>query len=301
MTAGKAISKHVRYWLVVGHSENWRTAFEHGNIWGLKQTQRHPWENLRENDNLLFYATKPVGGVIGCGRVRTKFRQDKPLWPQELQEGQVIWPLRFEFDVDCCVSPDKWREEKLVSKDLLPRGGFQLLTQNVGEKLALSLKRPNYVVPAVKVSLTAEVPTEHESTSDEQREAPPSHDDVKQALVEIGRLQQFIAESEYQFDIGRLDVVWRRVQLSVPTYVFEVQIGGNLHQAMSKLKHAFDLWNSHVFLVSSHEDLIKARQLRSGTFHEIRDRLKFVDHLRVRELLLRKQSYHDLEKELGIL
>ena len=44
----------VRYWLVVGRPENWHTAFEHGNIWGLKETQRHLWESLGETDMLHF-------------------------------------------------------------------------------------------------------------------------------------------------------------------------------------------------------------------------------------------------------
>lgn len=301
MIKKETIGKGARYWLVVGSVSNWQTAFEHENIWGLRETQRHLWDSLRENDILLLYATMPVGGVIGCGTVRTKFRQDKPLWPQELKETKVIWPLRFEFDVGYCISPDEWRERRLVSKDLRPRGGFQLLSRDLGDQLVVSLKTPQYRLPAPGVSAAAEAPAEHGPSLEDRGGIPPSHDEVKQALVEIGRLQQFIAESEYEFDIGRLDVVWRRVQLSVPTYVFEVQIGGNLHQAMSKLKHAFDLWNSHVFLVSSHQDLSKARQLLSGTFHEIHDRLRFVDYLRVEELLLRKQSYHDLEKELGIL
>ena len=75
-----------------------------------------------------------------------------------------------------------------------------------------------------------------------------------------------------------------------------------LHESeVAKLKHAFDLWNSHVFLVSPQEDLGKALTLLSGTFHEIRHRLKFVDCLQVTELLARKKDYHDLEKELGIL
>ncbi|GAI22722.1 unnamed protein product, partial [marine sediment metagenome] len=50
----------MNYWLVVGKPENWDTAFNYGNIWGLKETQRHLWENLNENDKLLFYATIPV-------------------------------------------------------------------------------------------------------------------------------------------------------------------------------------------------------------------------------------------------
>ncbi len=81
------------YWLVVGSPHNWRTAFEQKNIWGLKQTQRYLWESLNEKDTLFFYVTSPVSGIIGYGTVRTKFPQDQPLWPQEIEENKVIWPL----------------------------------------------------------------------------------------------------------------------------------------------------------------------------------------------------------------
>ncbi len=290
-----------RYWLMVGSPENWRTAFEHGNIWGLKETQRHLWEGLEENDTVLFYATRPVGGIIGYGTVRTKFRQNQPLWPKELQERKLIWPLRFEVDVGYCLPPDKWTTQKLVSKDLWPRGGFQQLSKDKGEHLVYSIRTADYGAQIPKATVTIEPHRQYGRTEKRIEKTVPSHDDVKGLLVEIGRLQNFIAEAEYQFELGKLDVVWRRVQHSVPTYVFEIQIGGNIYQALAKLKHAFDLWNSHVFIVSLQEDFSKVLELLSGTFHEIRDRLKFIDCLQVKELLARKKSYHQLEKELGIV
>ncbi|MCS7306805.1 MAG: hypothetical protein NZ602_17055, partial [Thermoguttaceae bacterium] len=99
---------------------------------------------------------------------------------------------------------------------------------------------------------------------------------------------------------GRLDVVWRRVAHSVPTYVFEVNVRGDLYRALSKLKHAYDLWNSHIFLVGSNMDMGKVQELLSGTFHEIGDRLKFIDLERVRELHRSKKYFKDLEKQLGL-
>jgi len=102
----------MNYWLAVGIKQNWDTAFEYGNIWGLQETQRHLWEDLSENDKLLFYVTRPVGGIIGYGVVRTKVKQNRPLWPEEVKKHRVIWPLRFEFDVEFCLPPDKWASEK---------------------------------------------------------------------------------------------------------------------------------------------------------------------------------------------
>jgi len=40
--------------------------------------------------------------------------------------------------------------------------------------------------------------------------------------------------------------------------------------------------------------------LLSGTFHEIRERLKFLDINKVEELYSRKKSYRELEDSLGI-
>jgi len=290
----------MNYWLLVGKPQNWEVAFKNGNIWGLKETQRRLWESLNEDDALLFYTTQPVSGIIGYGVLRTKFKQNRPLWPQELREHKLIWPLRFEFDVELCLPPDKWTTNKLVSKLVWPRAGFQLVSQNIGKELISSLRAQKYSAQVIKVSPIKETLAEFVITTESSKEVLPSHDKLKRALVEIGRMQKFIAEPEYSFDIGRLDVVWRRVELSVPTYVFEVQVGGDVYHALAKLKHAFDLWNSHIYLVAPQTDLDKAANLLSGTFHEISTQIKLIELDKVEELYERKRAYLDLERELGI-
>jgi len=290
----------MNYWLVVGSSANWKVAFENGNIWGLKETQRHLWERLNEGDTLLFYATQPVRGIIGYGILRTKFKQDRPLWPQELLEHKLIWPLRFEFDVESCLPPDKWTTNKLVSKTLWPRAGFQTLSQSVGTELISSLKRAEYDMHATEAHQIGEAPLELETASEDLKFTHLSHNKIRDTLVEIGRLQNFIADPEYPLDIGRLDVVWRRVQLAVPTYAFEVQVGGDIYHALAKLKHAFDLWNSHIYIVASQGDYGKVDNLLAGTFHEIKPRIRFIELGEVEELYKRKKAYLALESQLGI-
>ena len=287
------------YWLVVGSPENWRTAFKHGNIWGLKETQHLLWERINENDLLLLYATQPVSGIIGHGVVRTKFKQSRPLWPKEISERKVIWPLRFEFDVVSLKVPDKWLSMKVTSKLLNPRGGFQMISSEVGRELVNSLGTTEYIIPQISASV-AETPSLLAPSQEKLAKGITSHDLIKKALVQIGRLQSFIADEEYPFDIGKLDVVWRRVELSVPTYVFEVNVGGDVYHALGKLKHAFDIWNSHIFIVASQADQRKVDQLVSGTFHEIGPRLKFIELAQVDELYERKKAYRDFERGLGI-
>lgn len=265
------------YWLAVGPPENWRTAFEHGNTWGLTERQKGLWNKLAEGDVVVFYATKPVSGAVGFGGVQTKFRQDQPLWPQETGEGRVLWPLRFEFSVEHCLPPDEWVAARVTSDTLKLKAGMGFHAMQAD------------LAGQVISQLTPHLP-----------QAGSSHDEAKRKLVDIGRLQGYLAEAEYSFDIGRLDVVWRRVQNSVPTYVFEVQVGGDVYHALAKLKHAFDLWNSHIFIVAAQSDRVRVDSLLSGTFHEIGRRVRFIELDKVEELLTRKRAYRELEDQLGI-
>ena len=290
------------YWLVVGSSVNWKTAFEQKSIWGLKPTQRHLWESLNEKDVLLFYVTSPVSGIIGHGTVRTKFRQDQPLWPQEVKDKKVIWPLRFEFDVGRCLPLDKWQTSKITSRELFPRGGFQALSHGIARQLIskLSSLPKEYHVRTLTPVSVAETRSPYALESPPIEQALPSHEEIKRKLMEVGKLQGYLADEEYVFDIGKLDVVWRRVERSVPTYVFEVQVGGDPYHALAKLKHAFDLWNSHIFIVAPQAHYGKVENLLSGTFHEIGNKARFIELNKLDELHRRKKAYLDLEKELGI-
>jgi hypothetical protein len=289
------------YWLAVGSPENWKTAFEYKNTWGLKQTQRHLWAELSENDLLFFYATQPVIGVIGYGIVKTKFTQDKPLWPQEIREGRVIWPLRLELDIEKCLPDTEWTASRISSEDLKrrTRSGFQRLNEDMGKWLISQIQSLHLVEYVQKPSEDIGV-----KVAEDGALYVPSHDDVKLKLVEIGKIQGFLADAEYPIQIGsqtsRLDAVWRKLAYSVPTYVFEVQVGGDVQHALGKLKHAFDLWNSHIYIVAPESDHGKVDNLLSGTFHEIDNRLNFIELGRVEELYTRKRSYFELEKELGI-
>lgn len=284
-----------QFWLVVGSETNWKVAFEINNIWGLKdfREQRSLWNMLREGDGLLFYVSKPVHGIVGFGRVVTKFKQTKPFWPEEIKRNEIIWPLCFEFDIEYCLSPALWKSHRYTSQDLqlITRMVFQCypIEEVNAARVALGLKP---VGEAVSLPL-AELETTIES-------GPINHDEIKAYLAEIGRIQGYIADEEYPLESGRIDTVWRRVERSVPTFVFEVQIGGDIYRAMAKLKHAFDLWNSHIFFVATMGDKAKYEELLSGTFHEVADRMRFIDVRAIKELLKKKRNYKDMEKGLGI-
>jgi len=270
----------MNYWLIVGTIENWKEAFQQSNIWGLRERQRYLWNALQENDVVLFYVMRPVAGVIGYGTVKTKFRQTQPLWSEEVIKNEVIWPWRFMFTVDHCLAPDRWETDRLSSELLRFKAGLSF--RQIDPSLAQEIISKFNERPAAEVQESV------------------THKQIKEKLLEIGKLQNYIAEEEYQFELGRLDVVWRKVERSVPLYVFEVNVKGDFYHDLAKLKHAFDLWHSHIFIVTSQDHLNKIETLLSGSFHEIREKLKFISQERVIELYERKKSFFDLEKELGI-
>jgi hypothetical protein len=249
---------------------------------------------LREGDGLLFYVSKPVHGIVGFGQLVTKFRQTRPLWPEEIRKSGVVWPLRFEFDIEYCLPPHLWETHRYTSQDL------QLITRMVLQCY------PVEEVNAARIGLglaplteTASAPFGEPAPSAKADTA--SHDEVVADLAEVGRIQGYISDKEYPIESSRLDVVWRRVERSVPTYVFEVQVGGDIYHAMAKLKHAFDLWNSHIFLVAGNRDRGKYEELLAGTFHEVADRMRFIDIGLVDQLLAKKRDYRETEQALGIL
>jgi hypothetical protein len=249
---------------------------------------------MQENlDVIFFYVTASVSGVVGSGLVRTKLHQLSPLWLEERAKNQVVWPFRFEFDVISCLPPAVWQDQRIAIEELKSRvrSGFQELEPTLVRKLSALMpsSRPDdlVMIPRV-VGPTAERVVRLEEA------IPPKEDAHKRAqnlVSEIGRLQKFVVETEVALENRRVDVVWRRVQRSAPSYVFEVQISGNITEAMSKLKYAYEMWNSHIFLVGKPEHKAPAIQLCDGAFHEIRERMRFLELAEVEELHRRKTAY----------
>ena len=284
-----------QYWLVVGSPKNWQVAFENGNLWGLKEFRemKSLWNLLEEGDKLLFYVSGKINGIVGIGKVVTKIRQTNPLWPDEIQQGSVLWPLRFEFEVEYCLNPTAWKTNcyRNVDIQLIARMVFQCAPISVVDDVRrfFDLSQENQTMPLMTTSATPE------------QDIKIDHESAKKQIAEIGRIQGFLADMEFPIEGNRLDVVWRRVERSVPTYVFEVQVGGDIYHALAKLKHAYDLWNSHIFLAAEIKDRHKCEELILGPFNEIKHRVKFLRLNEIAELYKRKISYQSYEKGIGIM
>lgn len=284
------------FWIVPGSEENWRQSLISKGIWGLEETTHDKlyWLAILPDDLILFYVSGKVKGIIGYGIVRSKFYQDVPLWASEIREGRVKWPLRFEFDVEFLL-PENRREDGKVS---VPRGAKfrQALILKEWEEVKLIIWELN---PGASLEFLQETTLPPPLV---EAEIPsPTHEDIKNLLLEIGKLQGYVADPEFPMGRERLDIVWRRLPESVPTYAFEVQVGGDLYHALGKLKHAHDIWNSRIFLVGSLDTLDAVNQLLAGTFHEIQPVLRLIEIGRIQSLYQSKRNIYQIERDLGLI
>jgi hypothetical protein len=103
---------------------------------------------------------------------------------------------------------------------------------------------------------------------------PMTHRETQEMIAEIGRLLGRDAELEYDF----FDVVWRdRPGAQRLSHVFEVQIAGSVDGALARLKQAFDLQRSRIFLVIADERSASfAAKRLEGPFHEVWEAVQVV-------------------------
>lgn len=284
------------YWMLSSNVVNLDQGIRDG-IWGLRDKPRlkQAWERLRKGDILFFYATAPTSGIVGFGHAETKFRQDKPLWIDEIRANKVIYPFRFEFGIGYALPLESWDEKRIPIRDL--KIGYWAGINLVTDKESISK-----LTERIRVNWSVQVTKPPEEVKKEPAPEPASlHRTIKDQIYEIGQIHRFISAKEYPMDSQRLDVVWRRVERSVPTYAFEVQIGGDIYHALAKLKHAFDLWNSNLFIIIKPDDKNKVVELLSGTFHEIRNKVNIVTVDKIKRLYELQIEDVRLREEIGLI
>ena len=125
------------------------------------------------------------------------------------------------------------------------------------------------------------------------------HNTIQEMLHKLAESYGMHSELEYVHEHHRYDVIWKRVKSGFPAKVFEVQVSGNIDSALTKLKHARDLWSSDVFLiVTKSKDAEKAEYLLSGSFHEIASKTTILRGREVYEMLAFKEKYGDVENRM---
>lgn len=283
------------FWILTGNEENWETALN-SNVWGVREGNLvRYWEKLNKGDFLFFYVKSPITGIIGVGEVESKFKQNEPLWADEIRENKVIYPYRFGFRTLGVLKPSDWRKDAIVVRDIKVgiQAGMNPLSNRESIKELINRVKEKWKLGTLELGGQPKIDLKNQPL-------PSIHNQVRDKLQEVGILEGFLSEKEYPIDGERLDVAWRRVVRGVPTKVFEVQVSGSPHQALAKLKHAFDLWNSEPYLIINESSKRKVDELLSGTFHELKPFIKVIPLEKVETLYKLLTDERSLKEEFGL-
>jgi len=127
----------------------------------------------------------------------------------------------------------------------------------------------------------------------------PNHNEIRDLISEIGKLEGKICEIEYPIDSYRLDAAWKSIKAGNPSHAFEVHLHGDFFEALTKLKNAWVKWNSKPFLITTEEYAEKARLLLEGSFHEIQEATRIIGWNKVLQLRRLEKDLARMKAELG--
>jgi len=94
-----------KYWIITVTEENWQVIKE-ANVYGApeSQTPRSACNLIKPGDIVIFYVkkkgSKNLGGkFVGAFRVASDwYREDKPMWPDEVREDRVKYPWKVRLE-----------------------------------------------------------------------------------------------------------------------------------------------------------------------------------------------------------
>jgi len=177
--------------------------------------------------------------------------------------------------------------------------GLQVLKENPNEINKKYLQRFPEFVKFVKVAKKAEVcPPKLVPGTLVPIPKVPKHNEIRDMILEIGKIEGKIAEVEYPIDNLRLDAVWKTITAGNPKWAFEVQMGGNFYEALTKLKHAWDKWNSKPILITTDAYVVQAKSLLEGSFHEMREDARIVNWEKIVKLHKCLKEAHEIKSEI---
>ena len=95
----------VNYWIITISEENWEVT-RSLNVYGAPESRvsKSAPSLVKPGDILIFYVrrkgSRSLGGMfVGAFRVTSDwYREDKPLWPDEIREGRVKYPWRVKLE-----------------------------------------------------------------------------------------------------------------------------------------------------------------------------------------------------------
>lgn len=281
---------------------------------GGKPSYRAFFNATTVGDILWFYVTRPIGGIVGLGRMKDRYKDYETLiWAEEKRKNRVIWPFRFRIQVLKLLPRSSWGSNRIRINDfnLCWQRGFQLLTNEHIQLLQqrassqFGIQTDEYIwsrTTIIQTNLVAEPKLEfpHQKSLEQNI----SHKSLQNYIATIGKLQYYYTEEEYsiglQTEKKNIDVVWKREMSGVPTYAFEVELSGSFEKAIERLKYAFKKWNSQPRIIVPQNKIDKVKNILSNSENNFSKQVGIYHPTQIENLLNKKLEFKKLEEELKL-
>jgi hypothetical protein len=220
---------------------------------------------------------------------------------QELKVAGGSDQVRYLYDRLIGYFP-QLSEEDLAVRTETGRSRWRTLVQRAGKQLAeageLTREQSHWTITPrglkrVEAEAVQFVPT---NVPEQSVARTLSHREAQDLLVELGLLLGWHAEAEFE----HYDVVWRAsAQAPRLSHVFEVQIAGSVDSALTRLKQAYEIQRSQLFLVIGAErDVAFAQKRLAASFHEILNQVTVIGVGELQRLAEALQSQTKLLEKL---
>jgi predicted RNA-binding protein len=266
-------------------------------LWGFKEALKGLWKRLKPEDYMLFYQS---GKFTHAGKIAFLYpfkdvseqfeeaaRIAEKVWGKDPKDGKT-WPyLIFIHDIREMEIPLEKFNEMTGYRLKAIAGSMRVREDKIGKLIAFL---NNIYKGPTRAQVTALTP-------------PDLHEQVVQIIYELGEIIGYKPERRWRKEGYEYDVVWHKPPREGPKYVFEVHVRGNLGDTLLRLKHAYDRWESQLFLVSTEDQLNEARtKYLVGALHELAETgaltLLKIDEIKVFHNF--KTQYEWLEKRFGL-
>ena len=300
------IQLNTSYWVFSVTPENWQIARQK-KIWALRSENLA--QKVSKGDFIVLYVS---GTETFCTIIETLedwHPAAEVVWIDEMEERRIKYPYQTKVKI---VQEGLANVKELVQKlsFIKNKQKWGVYVQGTPANMRRPISESDYQIiqnvmklnplPQDISSLLKLKPKIAKRTTIEVKGLTtiPKHNEIRDMLLEIGKIEGKIAEVEYPIDNLRLDVVWKTITTGNPKWVFEVQMAGNFYEALTKLKHAWDKWNSKPFLVTTETYMAQAKSLLEGSFHEMKDDARIVNWEKIVKLHQLLKDAHKIKSEI---
>ncbi|MEM3697686.1 MAG: EVE domain-containing protein [Candidatus Bathyarchaeia archaeon] len=292
-----------KYWIFSVRHENWKISREK-KVWAVKNP--NITKKVTVGDFLILYSTDKKAFLSILRIASNWYRATELTWSDEKSEGRIIYPYQVNVEVV--------KEGLAKLSELVPSLSFIENKSKPGVYLRGTPANFGRPIPELDFKIidqtmannplpkdfAIETVTEETSREGSKVERKHTHDEVKRMIYEIGKFEGKISEMEYPIENLRLDVVWKSIPTGNPKWAFEVQMAGNFYEALTKLKHAWDKWNSKPCLITTEEYMNQAEWLLNGSFHEMKSDARIIEYTKIVRLHELLKDAHRIKLEIGL-